>query len=72
MLYETHFFLIFQKSAYFPIFRNLNHMKENSSNFSFHVKKQAIVNTKYFVYHDKQYPINFDLPKNNSIPWGDP
>ena len=42
-------------------------MEENSSGFPVHIKKQAIINTKYFVYQHKQYPVDFDLLKKNSI-----
>ena len=41
-------------------------MKANSSTFSFRVKTQIIRDKKYFVYHNKEYEVNFDLLKNNS------
>ena len=33
---------------------------------SFHVGNKIIQNTKYFIYKDKKYPIDFDLLKKNS------
>ena len=41
-------------------------MEANSSTFSFHVKTQIIRNKKYFVYHHKEYPVDFGLLKKNS------
>ena len=41
-------------------------MEEDNSNFSFHVKKQIIRDKKYFVYHNKKYPVNFDMVKINT------
>ena len=38
----------------------------DSTSFSFHIKKQPIRNKKYFVYHHKNYPIDFDLLSKNS------
>ncbi|KAK8895355.1 hypothetical protein M9Y10_023817 [Tritrichomonas musculus] len=42
-------------------------MTAKSSKCSFHIKKQAITNMKYFVYQDKLYSVNFDLLKMNSL-----
>ncbi|KAK8840170.1 hypothetical protein M9Y10_031110 [Tritrichomonas musculus] len=41
-------------------------MKANNSSFSIHATNQVIRDKKYFVYHNKQYPVNFDLLKINS------
>ena len=41
-------------------------MEENHSRFRIPATNQVIRNQKYFVYHDKQYPVNFDLLKVNS------
>ena len=41
-------------------------MEADNSNFSFHITKQVIRDRKYFVYHDKKYPVDFDLLKKNS------
>lgn len=39
---------------------------QNDDNFSFHIKKQAVRNKKYFVYDHKEYPVDFDFLKKNS------
>ena len=41
-------------------------MKANSSICSFHIKKQEIRDKRYFIYHSKEYPVDFDLLKKNS------
>ena len=39
---------------------------EIKSNYPLHIKEQQIRNKKYFIYRDKEYPVDFDLLKKNS------
>ena len=39
---------------------------QNNASFLFHIKKQPLRNKKYFIYHNKEYPIDYDLLKKNS------
>lgn len=41
-------------------------MESNSDSFSFHITKQQVRNKKCFVYHNKEYPIDYDILKKNS------
>lgn len=41
-------------------------MESNSNSFSFHITKQQVRNKKCFVYHNKEYPIDYDILKKNS------